>query len=51
MTSVLDTCRRAAAVKHEIGALGTKEKNRVLLTIADALQAHRADIKRSEERV
>ena len=45
MTSVLDTCRRAAAVKHEIGALGTKEKNRVLLTIADALQAHRADIK------
>ena len=45
MTSVLDTCRRAAAVKDEIGALGTKEKNRVLLTIADALQAHRADIK------
>lgn len=44
MTSVLDTCKRAAAVKQEIGTLGTKEKNRALLAIADALQAHRAEI-------
>ena len=44
MTSVLDTCKRAAAVKQEIGTLGTKKKNRALLAIADALQAHRAEI-------
>lgn len=44
MISVLDTCKRAAAVKQEIGTLGTKEKNRALLAIADALQAHRAEI-------
>ena len=44
MTSVLDTCKRAAAVKQEIGTLGTKEKNRALLAIADAWQAHRAEI-------
>ena len=45
MSAVLDTCRRAAAVKHTIGALRTTEKNRVLLAIADALEAHREDIK------
>ena len=45
MLSVRETCQRAAAAKHEIGALGTHEKNRVLLAIADALQARRADIK------
>lgn len=45
MTAVLDTCRRAAAVKHTVGALGTMEKNRVLLAIADALQANREQIK------
>lgn len=43
--TVLDTCRRAAAAKHQIGALGTNEKNRVLRAIADALETHREDIK------
>ncbi len=37
MSTVLDTCRRAAAVKHTIGALSTPAKNRVLLAIADAV--------------
>ena len=45
MTAVLNTCRRAAAVKHAVGALGTMEKNRVLLAIADALQTNREQIK------
>lgn len=45
MTTVLDTCKRAAKAKHEIGTLGTNEKNRVLLAIADALQARREEIK------
>ena len=47
MNGVLDTCRHAAQAKHEIGALGTNEKNRVLLAIADALQAHREQIKQA----
>ena len=50
MTSVLETCRRAAAAKHEIGALGTADKNRILLAIADALEAHRAEIKAANAR-
>ena len=45
MTTVLDTCKRAAAAKHAIGALGTNDKNRALLAIADALQARREEIK------
>lgn len=45
MITVLDTCRRAAAVKQEIGTLGTKEKNMALLAIADALEANREQIK------
>lgn len=45
MNTVLEICKRAAAVKHEIGALGTKEKNRALLAIADALQQRREEIK------
>ncbi len=45
MTTVLDTCRRAAAVKHEIGTLGTNKKNAALLAIADALEANREQIK------
>lgn len=45
MTTVLETCRRASDARHEIGALGTNDKNRALLAIADALLAHRADIK------
>ncbi|MCD8355149.1 MAG: glutamate-5-semialdehyde dehydrogenase [Clostridia bacterium] len=49
MNTVLDTCKRAAAAKHEIGTLGTKEKNAVLLTIADALQAHREEIKKANQ--
>ncbi len=47
MSVVLDTCRRAAAVKHTIGALSTTEKNRVLLAIADALEAGRDEIKKA----
>lgn len=45
MSSVLDTCRAAAAAKRSIGALSTTEKNRVLLAIADALEANRETIK------
>ncbi len=45
MTTVLETCRRASEARHEIGALGTNDKNCALLAIADALLAHRADIK------
>ena len=47
MNTVLDTCRQAAAARHEIGMLGTTEKNRVLFAIADALQAHRDAILRA----
>ncbi|MDO5547568.1 MAG: glutamate-5-semialdehyde dehydrogenase [Eubacteriales bacterium] len=45
MSIVLDTCRRAAAVKHTVGALSTTEKNRVLQAIADALDAQRDTIR------
>ena len=49
MTTVLDTCRRAAAVKQEIGTLGTNKKNAALLAIADALEANREQIKAANE--
>lgn len=43
--TVLDTCRRAAAVKQEIGTLDTNRKNAILLAIADALETNREQIK------
>lgn len=45
MNTVLDICQHAADARHQAGALGTKEKNRVLYAIADALQANREQIK------
>lgn len=47
MSAVLDTCRRAAAVKIAVGALRTTDKNRALLAIADALEAGREEIKQA----
>lgn len=44
MKTVLETCQHAAAAKHEIGTLGTLEKNRILCAIADALESRREEI-------
>ena len=45
MSSVIELCTRARAVKDTVGSLGTLEKNRALNAIADALIAHKEDIK------
>ncbi len=47
MSAVLDTCRRAAAVKVAVGALRITDKNRALLAIADALERGREEIKKA----
>lgn len=49
MSTVLDTCRRAATAKRAVGALSTSEKNRVLQAIANALDAQRDAIRAANE--
>ena len=49
MSSVIELCTRARAVKDTVGSLGTLEKNRALNAIADALIAHKEDIKAAKQ--
>ena len=44
MRQLMEIAEDARRVKHAVAALGTNDKNRGLLAIADALEAHADEI-------